>query len=501
MKKYIFIITAVMLFTSCEKEIELEPISDLTYNGFWDTEEAARAAQSGIYSTFRGGASTFWVMGEVRSDFYGGRTFESPSNLNLINQIINTTQVPFANWAGFYSHIHRINDFLYNIENVPFASEIDKRHLKGQVYGIRAFYYYTMLKTWGGVPITTEPLLSVNPDELSKPRASQEELMAQIKADIQSSLDAFGSDNSFWQGSNVYWSKAATLALKGDVYIWSGTLLNGGSSDYTEAKNALQQIGSMGFALESGFEDMFSVANEANDEFIFAIDYQQDQAGNFYTGLFTGRSTEINQTWDDRGNSYADFVANGGNRYGPSEKLLLALDDTLDTRRDATFTRLYSNDAGNYYPYQLVDEYSASILSKFLGEVVAGVRISTNNVPVYRYADVLLLLAEAKNRLGEDPSAEINAVRQRAYGENYDALTHAYVNGSQDDNTKAILDERLKEFVGEGKRWWDLRRAGGSYIFDEVETLPASEAYKLLLPITPDMIGRNPALEQTPGYE
>ncbi len=131
----------------------------------------------------------------------------------------------------------------------------------------------------------------------------------------------------------------------------------------------------------------------------------------------------------------------------------------------------------------------------------AGSRLSNNDVPIYRYADVLLLLAEAKNHLGEDPSEEINQIRKRAYGDNYSENEDAYVSGSQEDNARAILDERLKEFIGEGKRWWDLRRAGNEFVFEAIEALDESEAYKLELPITQDMIANNPLLEQTEGYE
>ena len=112
----------------------------------------------------------------------------------------------------------------------------------------------------------------------------------------------------------------------------------------------------------------------------------------------------------------------------------------------------------------------------------------------------MLLLAEVKNLLGEDSSGEINQIRQRAYGTNYVPELHAYVNGSQSENANAILEERFKEFVGEGKRWWDLRRAGNSYAIDNIIYLSAGDEYKLLLPITSDMIGRNPLLVQTPGY-
>lgn len=128
------------------------------------------------------------------------------------------------------------------------------------------------------------------------------------------------------------------------------------------------------------------------------------------------------------------------------------------------------------------------------------VRIADNDIPVYRYADVLLLLAQAKNLLNENPSTEINLIRERAYGSNYDASIHGYINSSKAQNANAILDERYKEFIAEGKRWWDLRRAGDQYVFDNNQYLDQSQQYMLVLPITLDMIGRNPMLEQTKGY-
>lgn len=126
-------------------------------------------------------------------------------------------------------------------------------------------------------------------------------------------------------------------------------------------------------------------------------------------------------------------------------------------------------------------------------------RENYNNIPIYRYADVLLLLAEAKNHLNEDPSAEINAVRQRAYGANFPG--YQFTNGSKTENTNHILNERLKEFIGEGKRWWDLVRAGGNYVYDEIPTLNASDSHKIYYPISESMIAKDPILEQTEGYE
>ncbi|UFH34343.1 RagB/SusD family nutrient uptake outer membrane protein [Flavobacterium acetivorans] len=496
MKKYISILLVAVFFSSCESELELTSPSELTAAGFWDTENGARAAHTGLYATLRGSYNNLFLLGEMRSDIWGGTTFETAADVNLIESNITATTAPFGGWAGLYGNIHKVNDFLKNVPNISFTNQADKNHLMGQAYGLRALYYYTLLKTWGDVPISLEPVTNIDPSSLGKARSSQNEVMTQIKADIKASLDAFGSNNSFYKNTRVYWSKAATLALKGDVYIWSGNLLGGGAADFNEAKAALQQIASLDVSLAPS-SGLWGVANENNKEFIFALQYKQNEASNIYNS-FTGRGTEINPRFDDKGIAMTSFVIAGANRYGQSEKTILLLDDNNDSRKDATFIRLYKDNL--VYPTYNKDKYFGCILNKFLGRVAGTERIFENDVPVYRYADVVLLLAEAKNLLGEDPSGEINQIRQRAYGVNYVSATHAYTNSSKLANTNAILNERYKEFIGEGKRWWDLRRAGNSFVFDNVSFLSSGDEYKLLLPITSDMIGRNPLLEQTTGY-
>ncbi|GLR15974.1 RagB/SusD family nutrient uptake outer membrane protein [Portibacter lacus] len=498
MKKYIFILLSLLVFASCEKQLTLTSPSELTSAGFWDTENGARAAHTGLYGTLRGSAGTLWLLGEIRSDLWGGQTFESPSYISLIESNITVTTAPFGGWAGLYSAIHKLNDFIANVPEIEFVSESEKSHMIGQAYGLRALYYYTLLKTWGEVPIVTNPVSDFDPSVLSKARSSETQVMDLIKSDLELSLAAFGTDFSFWNNNKNYWSRAASLTLKGEVYIWSGKLLGGGDGDFTEALTALNQVADgSGVSLVEHFSELWGVENENNSEFIFALQYKQDEASNFYNSL-TGRTTEIHPQFDDEGNSMSDFIIGGSNRLGPSEKTLLVLDDSLDYRRNETFIRLYVDGEG--YPGYNSEKYFGAILNKFLGSVDGSIRIFENDVPVYRYADVLLLIAEAKNNLGQDPSAEINLIRQRAYADNYDESTHAYVSKLVSENANAILKERYKEFIAEGKRWWDLRRAGDNYVIENVEYLSAGDEYKLILPITEDMIGRNPDLAQTTGY-
>lgn len=499
MKKIIIAIIGLASLTSCR--LDLQPESDLIYTNYWKSEEAVNVAQRGIYVNFRNYAYTLWRLGEVRSDVWGGPTLESSRDLLLIDNNITVNNVQITNWGAFYGLLHNINDFIKNAPTVPTENQNDRNHLMGQMHGMRAYIYYTLLKTWGEVPITTTPLDRVTDVALlNKPRSSKQEVAALIKEDIQKSLEYFGSNNRLWTGRNVFWSKSATLALKGESYIFFGSELNEGAVAYTEAKNALSQI--TGFSLVPSFSDLWGVENENNREFIFAIDYQLDQAGGYHLGAFTGNAKDVNTLYDKNGNSMAGWVGTGGSVFSVSNKVLERFaNEPNDTRGDATLLYLYSdNNGGAGYSTYNRSKLRTTMLNKFLGEIVNSTRQSYANVPIYRYADVLLLLAEAKNRLGEDPSAEINAIRQRAFG----ASAVTYTNGTQAQNTQAILDERLKEFIGEGKRWWDLQRAGSEWVKREVASFnnaPISgDAKKIYWPISITMMDNDPNLKQTEGY-
>ena len=230
--------------------------------------------------------------------------------------------------------------------NVTFSNEVEKAHLLGQAHAIRAYYYYQLARTWGDVPIILVPMSDFNPEGLSVIRNPVTEVLDVVKKDIETSLTYFGSDNSFFKGKNTYWNKNATLALKGDVYLWTGKLYGGGNADYTIAKTALEAIQDV--SLETTFSNVFK--NDKNDESIFAFNYDEAERTNIFSS-FTGRSTEIHALYNDKGESMKETVFNGGSRYGPTKKTLLITDDILDSRRAVTFMRLYKDsNTNNGYP-------------------------------------------------------------------------------------------------------------------------------------------------------
>lgn len=493
---------------SCKKQLEeVIPQDRLSTELALTDPNAAQALYTGVYTNFRSFTGTFFSLGESRSEIWADGLFTESVDAGqsiYYNHNISALSVPATNWAGFYGLLYQINNVinLFPKSTVP-AGQRDRQ--LAEMYGLRAYVYYTMLKTWGSVPLTTEPITALNnAADTYKPRSRPDSVLLQVKNDIQQSLTLFGSSNAIATGNRVYWNRVATLILKGDVYLWSGTLMGGGNADLTVAQAALQEVKNLEGAtlkLNTNYADIFDPTKKANNpEIIFALNFEVNQATNTYFTNFTVNNIQagtlsFQQAAAPTVQSVYPYV-NGANRVGMKAAMITKLTSgPADQRISGSFRVMYSNST----PYAI----RGVMLSKWIGTTVGTTQIYNNDFPIYRYADVLLLLAEAKAKLGLDPSAEINQIRLRAYGSTYTP----YVNSTPDNNLTAILEEQLREFIGEGKRWWGLRRAGDAYVFNYVDPRylsPATVASKtgpnFLLPISTTMLNNDPLLTQTPGY-
>jgi hypothetical protein len=283
--------------------------------------------------------------------------------------------------------------------------------------------------------------------------------------------------------------------------------MNGGNTDLTTAMNALQEVENLqgsSLGLLSSYAAIFDPTKKTtNIENIFAINYELNQAQNTNFSDFRCNPTQAQTLLFDAGTPSSQLVSvaypymsAGDNRVGFTPVMLARLTSgPADQRIGGTFRIMYGTSTG--FPVRGV------MLTKWMGRANASAQLYDNDVPVYRYADVLLLMAEAKTKLGMDPSPEINQIRKRAYGAGY----AVYTNSSTDDNMQAILEEQLREFIGEGKRWYALRRAGDNWVYQNINpnylsaaTVNSGKGPTLELPITTSMLSGDPTLVQTPGY-
>lgn len=489
---------------SCSKELdEVVPQSSISKDQALKDPNAARTLYHGVYGLFRSYNSTFFQLGEMRSDIWVDGLFTESVDGGLQNWYrhnISKLNIPISNWGSFYNLIYNLNSVIKIIPQAPLP-DAEKSKMLAEVYGLRAYVYYTMVRTWGAVPLNTEPVESIsNTAETYKRRTSADTVMTQVKSDIEQSLKLFGANNTIPSGKRVYWNRLSSLILKGDVFIWSATHMGGGNADLTTAKNALQEVrnqqNTTTLDLHGNYADIFNPSKKTNNkEIIFALNYEIQQASNGVFGNFLVNSIQATSLSFTKGSTVAISTiypyVNGANRVGMNLAMINKLtSSTTDQRISNSFKVMYSTTS----PFT----ERGVMLTKYIGSTSGTTQIYDIDYPIYRYADVLLLLAEAKTKLGEDPSAEINAIRLRAYGTSYTP----FVNGSQTANMNAILEEYLREFIGEGKRWWALRRAGDSYVYENISPtyFSASSTAKFLLPLPISMLTNDPLLTQTEGY-
>lgn len=538
--KYILTSFIALLFLTSCNELDLAPEDYYGSGNYWTTEAQVEAAMQGLHLRARSYYWQLFQMGELRGGTLrsGGASMIGTSlDAQQIITNILTEDVPgLTNWGGgMYYVIFPINLFISKVEGgCNFLSESARSYYLGQAYGMRAFYYFMLYRTYGGVPIVTEPdvTTSTSADQLYVARATAEETMALIKSDIAKSETYFGSAAS---SQKVYWTPGATQMLKGQVYLWSakvatGNHAAGGQSDLATAKTALESLIGK-YSLLNDFGSIFATNNKNNAETIFAFRFLEGESTCGYVGYFVAESRYFDGLfYTKEGKKMNDTleVLNTSThllRYVYKWGLFESMSEN-DTRAAATFLNCYSQSVDTvahdttYVPAGL-------LYRKTLGSINAtDNRIYDADWIVYRYADVLLTLAEVENGLGNTSTAAdyINQVRARAYGHNGDVAgfraaypDDAYTAGSFADNELAILHERDKEFVLECSRWFDvvrLRGADGNSIcfsaatgytdVDNDNVTPvldyATQSHMLLWPVNVGVLNQNPLLTQTPGY-
>ncbi len=496
--KYFFkisIILSVAIFISCADNLELTPVSQISNSSFWKTESDALGALNGAYARFRNAtANNLYLWGEARSEIMGP-SLAGTSGFELFyqnqltkNNVASTTAGSFT-WISLYTVIHDCNLILKYVPGISFSSERQKNNILAQAFAMRAYVYFILTRVWGDVILTDAPTEGYSSEGILKERSPQNEVMAFIKQDIETGLSLFET-NEYTDGRNK-WSRPALLALKADVYLWSGRRLNGGEPDISAALKALEDIEDSDVGLLEDYSSVFNYNNKGNKEILMAIRFQDLESGSNINLFMYMMEVFMTENTDDQ--TKREIGAFGGAPYmAPTELVRKQFSDD-DQRKKVSFIEIYNyngNGSKSFY---------GSVVSKFKGIEVGGERRFVDDLILYRYADILLMKAEAKNLLNMDPADEINKVRKRAYGANFEKYRFGNVN--KENNDDIILKERLLELIFEGKRWWDLVRFDKA--FDLVPSLQnrKGQDHLLLFPISEHTLSLEPKVKQNPGYE
>ena len=479
--------------SSCTKDLKLEPISQISAASYWKTENDANGALYGMYARFRPQTSNMFLWGELRSNDFGPSVGGEPAGQGPLYRNTLNASSPLPTWLGLYTVIHDANLILKYAPDINFASEANKNNILAQAYTMRAFCYFIMVRTWGGVPLVDSPTEGYS-ESSQRERATVEQIFSFIKKDLDAAIALFPNNN--FPAGRFAWSKPAANAVKADVYLWTGKRMNGGNSDFTTALNALNEIETSDVSLLTNFASIFDYTNKGNKEIIFAVRYKDQESGESgpYDQSFLHPQSMPNSKELDPA-TQAVLTGGRGYSYLQVQPHIRSQFDVKDQRRDASFKEIYIYTGG--YPGG-VKTYYTTIQTKFDGVIISGQRFWYDDYVIYRYGDILLMKAEAKNALGQDPSSDINKVRQRAYGPNYSQFV--FVSGSKQDNDALILKERLLETAFEGHYWWDLLRFGKA--FELVPSLQSQVGKDnlLLFPIAQSTLSIEPKVKQNPGY-
>ena len=453
---------ATLLMTSCgDSFFDLEPASSVTIDKVYKTASDYNVAVIGCYAKLQSQVNFYTECCEYRSDnlSLGAPTAGTQDRYDIDHFTEKPSNgILSSYWANFNNNVYRCNLLLDQIDGANFAENLKKQY-KGEAMFIRALNYFNMYRIWGGVPATKHVVSAT--EALKVARYSDEQMFDLIAGDLKEIVDNNYLPETYSSADMGRATSGAAKALLGKVYLTF--------HKWTEAKDILSQLIGK-YQLVSPIAQVFDVDNKNNNEIIFAVHFNKEieGEGHSYWYNLTNASDDTNQT-----------------------SSLLNTFPTGDARKDLiTYVQVEKN---------------VRLMNKFYDTKSPTFKTVGNDQILLRYADVLLMYAEALNEIQYDASEGslalkyLNAVRQRAGISNLTAKQLP----TQEKFRKGILVERQREFPYEGQRWFDLVRMGFAKSVMAENGVEIKD-YQLLFPIPQqeiEKVGDKSILWQNPGYD
>lgn len=530
---WLWVATCLISFSACKKSLDKQPESVIPVKDYYKTEAQLNAALTGVYTmmtTENLYAYAIWGVYGMPTDECLNKTSSIVTGVTVLNYTSSNSYI-YNTWQDLYEGINRANLLLDNIYK-PEMKEANRNVIKGQALFLRAYYYFLLVSNWGDVPM---PLHATDsPDSISSPRIDSKIVYDQIVGDMtladslvvpitnygfagrvtQSAVEGilarvclfragypFTDDRSVWYARSLYWSnKVVSSGIHSLNPSYSQVFINH-CQNKSEIKESIWEVEFYGTGIGNPYPQTSRVGNmngiECGDLDI-GLSYgnvnAQAKLFNAYPDNTKLASTDLRRDWNIGTYKYAT-TTNG-----------------VTTKQVWPIGSIYNRNAAKWRR-----EYELSANKTKNNTSI--------NFPLLRYADVLLMKAEAENELNNGPTATaleaVNQVRRRGYGfavNTANAKTDLPTGLSYANFQQAVYDERYRELCFEGLRRNDLIRWGvyvstmkdlanfinssapANYVFAALAGSNILPNKHELLPIPINEISLNPGIKQNPGW-
>lgn len=435
-KNILFILSIIVCFSelSCTKDFlsRTDP-TRIGADNFYKNEKEIQQAVNGVYGQLQGITNSQWLYNELPSDnttidFNPGDRGQAPSIEAFEFWTVNSgTGNINSMYVSYYNALYNINNTLAKLQGATAIEESAKAKFEGQLKFIRGYYYFELTQYFGDVILITEPL-DVPSKAWEYERVPQAQVYTQIENDLKDAVSMLPQNYS---GADIgRATKGAALGMLGKVYLTE--------KKYPDAVSTLQQVLSLGYSLVPNYADVFDPKKKNGPESVFEVQYQGgNDLGEWSSFIYTFAprlSKDAVTGWPQ---------SNPGGWNIPTNDIIASYEPG-DLRKDASIGLDFKSPiTGDTVPYIKKYDHPHAIYNR-----------TDDDWPVLRYADILLMLAEAINEQSgptSDAFDYLNQVRLRA------GLPAVSGLDKEAFRTK-VLHERRVELAFENWRWFDLKR-------------------------------------------